>query len=317
MMILQLQLVLLAVPALVVLSGCPAQETRATRPSTDTLDRILRTNVRDQRVDYLNIRKRHWQGLNDYLEALAKLELDSGFGGSRDERLATLINLYNATMIKAVIERLHVGYSPSEGGFSVFKEKLVRTRDTAMSLNDLENEIIRRHYKDPRIHVALVCGAASCPPLLPRAYRSEALDSVLEDNMRAFINDKDRNIIDVKGHKLRLSQIFNWYAQDFGGKSELVGYVQKYVTHDLTGFQVSFLEYAWTLNLARPAGGKWIRTLADKAPLYKDRGGTKLEKRVRKGSIFELILDGRRFIQVDDPLAGRRLWVNKLAVGRF
>ena len=67
---------LLAILSLTLLSGCSAQEAETTSRATDTLpttrssgvdhsalDRILRENVRNQRVDYLNIRKRHWRGL--------------------------------------------------------------------------------------------------------------------------------------------------------------------------------------------------------------------------------------------------------------
>jgi hypothetical protein len=235
------------------LSGCAVQESRPSGFDHSVLDRILRQNVRDQRVDYLSIRKRHWRELSNYLQTLAGVELNKG---PRNERLATLINLYNASMIKAVIERLHADYSPSEEDFAVFKEKLVRTRDGVISLNHLENEIIRKQFKDPRIHVALVCGARSCPPLLPRAYVANGLDDVLEDNMRAFVNDGVRNRIDTKNQKLYLSQIFDWYAQDFGGKEQLRSYLQQYVQQDITGFELVFLDYSWDLNVARPTKGR-------------------------------------------------------------
>jgi hypothetical protein len=278
------------------------------------LDRILRNNIRNQRVDYLNIRKRHWRSLNDYLERLTRANLRKG---SRQEHLAALINLYNATMIKAVIERLHVDYSVSEKKFSVFKEDLVRTREGTVSLNHLENEIIRKQFKEPRIHVALVCGAESCPPLVLRAYVAEDLDKVLENNMRAFANDASRNRIDKSNGKLQLSQIFNWYAQDFGGQSALRSYLQKYVNQDLSGLQVSFLEYSWKLNMARPKSGQWVQTLGDKTPMYRHRkAGTPL-KRVRKGSIFEFVFaDGAR-VQVEDAFGSGKLWIDKLEVGPF
>jgi Protein of unknown function, DUF547 len=306
----------LPVLCLAPLSGCSAQ-VASPRPRSggvdhSVLDRILKDNVRDQRVDYLNIRKRDWRKLNDYLQTLARADLSKG---TRDERLATLINLYNATMIKLVVERLHVGYSPSERDFLVFKQSLVRTRKGTVSLNDLENEIIRKQFKEPRIHVALVCGAESCPPLLPRAYVAGDLDKTLEDNMRVFVNDKQRNCIDTKAHKLKLSKIFNWYAPDFGGKARLSSYVKRYVKEDLTGFQVSFVEYSWKLNFARPVTGKWIQTLAKQTPMYKDRQREIVERQVRKGSLFEVVLEDSGFIQVDDPLGGSPLWVQKLAVG--
>ncbi len=313
-----------ALPAILVLTllpGCSSQEASSqdttTRPVVvdhSVLSRILRDNVRQERVDYLNIRKRHWRRLNDYLETLAKADLGKG---TRQERLAALINLYNATMIKAVIERLHVAYSPSENRFSVFEEKLVHTRDGKISLNHLENEIIRKRFKEPRIHVALVCGAVSCPPLPPRAYQAGDLDKVLEDGMRSFTSDANRNRIDTKNRKLQLSQIFNWYAQDFGGKEGLKGYLKKYLRPDLSELQISFLEYSWKLNLSRPRSGAWVQTLGDRTSMRKDRKGKLLQTRVRKGSIFEVLFDDGEFLQVDDPLGGGKLWVDKLSVGPF
>ena len=87
-----------------------------------------------------------------------------------------------------------------------------------ISLNHLEHEIIRKQFKDPRIHVALVCAAKSCPPLLNRAYRADDLDKVLDENMKRFVTDASRNQIDDEKRELRLSKIFEWYPADFGGK---------------------------------------------------------------------------------------------------
>jgi hypothetical protein len=156
-------------------------------------------------------------------------------------------------MIKAVIDRLRDGYSPAENDFAVFKEPLVRVAGVAgggkpISLNHLEHEIIRKQFKEPRIHVALVCAARSCPPLLSRAYRADDLDKVLEANMKRFVTDPSRNQIDDAKKELRLSKIFEWYADDFGGKDALPAYVARYAGKDLAGYRVSYLEYDWTLN---------------------------------------------------------------------
>lgn len=298
--------------------GCSAQATRpGSRPSEfnhGALDRILRLNVRNQRVDYLNIRRRHWRELNDYLETLARADLERG---SRNERLAALLNLYNASMIRAVIERLHADYAPSEEDFGVFAERVVRTRNGTVSLNHLEHEIIRKRFKEPRVHVAVVCGAESCPPLLPRAYVAKGLDDLLEENMRAFVGDEKRNRIDVRNRRVHLSQIFRWYAQDFGGKDRLKSYLQRYAKQDLSGFEVSFLEYSWKLNLARPTSGEWIRTRDGNTLLYASSDGRRsetVEKKVRKGRVFEVVREEDGFIQVDDPLGGSRPWVRRRAV---
>lgn len=124
----------------------------------------------------------------------------------------------------------------------------MRVGGRVMSLNELEHDVIRPTFKDPRIHVALVCAARSCPQILPRAYRADDLAAVLEGNMRRFVNDPIRNPIDAANKKLRLSKIFDWYADDFGGKEKVAAYVDKYHPEDVADWPVEFVEYDWSLN---------------------------------------------------------------------
>ncbi len=208
-------------------------------------DTILQQTVNDGRVDYQAIRHQHLRALEQYLNSLAQADVS---GLPRQEQLAFYINLYNATVIRLVIARYHSGYSPSDSGFSLFVEPLVRLKGRTISLNDLENKVIRPTFNDPRIHVALVCAARSCPPLLPRAYRGDDLDRVLEANMRRFLTDVTNNRVDHTTKKLRLSQIFEWYADDFGGKARLAEYVSRYRPDSVAGYSVVFIPYSWELN---------------------------------------------------------------------
>ena len=202
----------------------------------DAFDAILRERVTDGLVDYAAIKQHDAAKLAGYLDSLANVEVEKL---SRDEQLAYYINLYNATMIRAVVDRLRDGYSPAENDYGVFKEKLIRLAGgKTTSLNDLEHEIIRKQFKDPRIHVALVCGARSCPPLLSRAYRADDLDKTLDENMRRFVNDPSRNQIDDAKRELRLSKIFDWYAEDFGGKAGVTRYLERFLVRDLASYRV-------------------------------------------------------------------------------
>jgi hypothetical protein len=214
----------------------------------DAFDAILHERVSgDGLVDYAAIKQHDGAKLKAYLDQLANVEIEKL---SRDEQLAHYVNLYNATMIQAVIDRFRDDYSPAEKDFAVFKEPLVRlSRDRTISLNQLEHEIIRKQFKDPRVHVALVCGARSCPPLLNRAYRADDLDKVLDENMKRFVNDGSRNQIDDEKRELRLSKIFEWYAEDFGGMSAVPAYIARIAGKDVAGYRVSYLEYDWKLNV--------------------------------------------------------------------
>lgn len=212
----------------------------------EPFDRVLKETVRGEAVDYRRVRSEHLERLDEYLESMSRVD---PLALSRDDRLAFYINLYNATMISAIVERYEPGYSTSDDELRVFKEDLVMLSGKRVSLDHLEHEIIRKGFEEPRIHVALVCGARSCPPLLPRAYEGSDLDQVLEANMRRFINDPSRNLIDPRKKRLTLSRIFDWFADDFGGRDEVARYVARYTDADVSRYSISFLEYSWELNI--------------------------------------------------------------------
>jgi hypothetical protein len=71
---------------------------------------------------------------------------------------------------------------------------------------------------------------------------------VLDENMKRFVTDASRNQIDDGKRELRLSKIFDWFADDFGGKDALPAYLARYAGKDLAGYRVSYLEYDWKLN---------------------------------------------------------------------
>jgi len=214
-----------------------------------TFDDILAANVRKQRIDYLNIRDNRMDALEGYLNRLANVQVSAL---SRNEQLAYYTNLYNATMIKAVIDRYHEGYSPSDNDFAVFSDKLVRMKDEAVSLDHLEKQIMLKKFDEPRIHVVLVCAAVSCPPLLPKAYTGDNIERLMEQNMHRFINESTRNEIRPEQKLMKLSAIFDWYAEDFGGPEQVDDYVNRYYEGpDVRGIDIEFLEYSWELNIVR------------------------------------------------------------------
>ena len=54
-----------------------------------------------------------------------------------------------------------------------------------------------------------------CPALRPEAYRGDALETQLADQARRFLADRSRNRYDAASGRLEVSQIFEWYGQDF------------------------------------------------------------------------------------------------------
>ncbi len=274
-------------------------------PDHAELDRILRTHVRDERVDYLLLRKHDGEALGRYLDGLSRVDVNAL---PERERLALYFNLYNAAMLRAVIDRFHADYTPAEDSWSVFDEPLIRFGERRLSLNALEHEVLRREFREPRLHVALVCAARSCPPLLPRAYRGEDLDAVLDGNMRRFLRDPTRNRIDRKGRRLVLSRLFDWYAEDFGGPSTVAAWVDRYVDGDVTGYAVEFLEYSWELNLAPPAAGRWVAIDVERSPLRAGPGDAAGGGEARRGEVLEVLEERGGWLRVDVP-GGGAAWV--------
>jgi len=256
----------------------------APKPTADLhaeFHRILSDNVRDERVDYLKIRDQHFQQLTTYLDRLDRTELSTL---TRNDQLALLINLYNATMIRVVAERYVVGWTPEQDKFRVFDEQLVRLGGKQLSLNDLEHQRIRKGFGDARIHVALVCAARSCPPLLPSAYRGDDLDKVLDAKMRAFVADPFRNKIGKQ--EVELSKLLEWYRDDFGkSEAKLLHYLSKFADQDLAGRKISYRDYSWQTNILQPEG-QWVTTKSDQQPhkvLKKDGDELLLRRPFGKG----------------------------------
>ncbi len=285
-----------------------AQEkgTRFGKVDHSAWDEILRAVVRDERFDYLALRSKHWSALEEYLDRLAAIDPEPL---DRKERLAYYLNLYNSTMAHVIVKRLRSDYSTSEGEWGVFKEDLVRLKSGKVSLNHLENEILRPEFNEPRIHVALVCGALSCPPILPRAYSPIDLDRVLEKNMTRFLADPKRNRVGTDS--IAISQIFDWYADDFGGKEELIHYLAHYHPGIIDGQKITFKQYDWTLNIAAPQEGRWV-ALAEKATLKTARAGERLGQ-APSGAIFEVLGTEDGWLRVRRPFTDEPAWIPEAA----
>ncbi len=269
-------------------------------------DQILRRHVRGERVDYLTLRKTDWPALCAYLERIENAPLEKL---PRSEQLAAYINLYNASMIRAVIERFREDYSPQRDDFAVFKAPLVRLAQRSLSLDELEHQLIRKRFREPRIHVALVCAAVSCPPLLPRAYRAADLEALLEENMRRFVRDAARNTLDASGRRVALSQIFEWYSDDFGGKPALLEYCSRFSAAPLRGYSLTFRPYDWSLNAVSPSGGRWVTISADSAALTAEPGAGPAVANAERGEVFEVLEARGAALLLDRPLSGSQAWV--------
>ena len=213
--------------------------TVAAQDFNSDMNAFLQKNVKNGLVNYKEIK-----AVPSEMSALLKQAANAPTYSKSQEK-AFLINAYNLFVIKGIVDHYPVAGPLKIDGF--FDKKTFTLRGKKTRLNELEKETLAKQFPDPRLHFALVCAAIGCPKLASSAYTEADLESQLEKQTSAVINNPE--FIKVNGSKLRISQIFDWYAADFGGKEEVVSFIQKYHLLKVKfSPEYSFYEYDWTLN---------------------------------------------------------------------
>lgn len=216
----------------------------------DGYDRLTRTYVDELgSVNYGGLRE-ELPALKDFMDQLAAASPENKpeWFGTEDERKRYYLTAYNAYIVfyaaSAYPDR-HALWSR----LGRFKNKDIVLGGRKLTLNDLEHNIIRKEFLDPRIHFALNCGAKSCPALKAGVIAQNATESELEEAARRFINDPGNVRFDETNLTLYLSKIFDWFEVDFLNylrvKLGIVSpYVAQYVALYLTGSSAQILAKA-------------------------------------------------------------------------
>jgi hypothetical protein len=218
-------------------------------------DELLSTYVnKNGMVAYgqLKRNKDDYKKFKDYVAAVEGVKIDKQ-KHSRKARLAYYINAYNATVIKAVIEDVYPDKSSVMDVKDFFDASNHKVAGRTMSLNHLENDIIRPKFREARVHFVLVCAAKSCPKLQRTALTEDNLYKVMDSATRSFVRESTK----VKGGKVHTSKIFEWFKDDFVKYSKQ-GSVKAFLAHYHKGkvsktlekkeTELAFDEYDWKLN---------------------------------------------------------------------
>ncbi len=198
------------------------------------------------------------------IEAVSEAEFNQW---NDNQRLAFLINTYNALTLKLIIDNYPEIDSIRDLGGLIFSSPWDRKFFTLFgepaNLDYVEHDLIRDNFNEPRIHFAVNCASRGCPPLIKQAYVADTLNDQLEHATRLFLTDPERNRFDRKKQQLELSSIFNWYRKDFDTAAGSVeAWVAPYITDNaelqkqlksskqgsFTRVRVRFLDYDWALN---------------------------------------------------------------------
>jgi len=224
---------------------------------------ILRARVHEDGFDYGGLKKDP-APLQAYLKALHAVTPAQLNGWSQPQRFAFWINAYNAHTIQKVVENYPIDsikdLSGALGLSSVFDKEFIPMRAfhpdgkaEDLSLNDIEHGILRKQFKDARVHAAINCASHSCPRLRNEAFVASRLDEQLDQQMRTFVNDPVRNHIDPARKELAVSEIFKWFSEDFerdahSVKEFLIRYAPPEEADFIRSTRMSYLDYGWKLN---------------------------------------------------------------------
>jgi hypothetical protein len=118
-----------------------------------------------------------------------------------------------------------------------FSSKLATIAGRDLSLDDVEHGLLRRSHpkwglgyvrnpfpgnfertfrvdeRDPRVHFALNCGAAACPPI--RAYSRDGIDDELDTATASYFDQEV--MYDPGANVVTLPRLILWFRGDFGG----------------------------------------------------------------------------------------------------
>ncbi|MFT6868729.1 MAG: hypothetical protein ACJA08_003584 [Cyclobacteriaceae bacterium] len=241
--------------AIILFQGCV--QLNPTQPGTQPIshqlwnDLLLKHVTKNGLVNYEDMKSDSLR-LQAYLKLLSDNAPSETW--SREEKLAYWINTYNAFTIALVLDHYPIGSikdicSSIQIPFinSPWDIEFIEIAGETYDLNNLEHNILRQNWDEPRIHFAINCASFSCSQLRNEAYSAENLDTQLNEQAIAFINDDFRNDIDTK--EAQLSKIFQWFSGDFEKNGTLRDFVNQYSDQKIIdGMKISYKDYDWRLN---------------------------------------------------------------------
>ncbi|PKL89678.1 MAG: DUF547 domain-containing protein [Ignavibacteriae bacterium HGW-Ignavibacteriae-2] len=202
--------------------------------------------------------------LDAYLHQLNKTNPETL---TREEQLSFWINAYNSFTLKAIVDNypvksindLHTGglILGSLLKTTIWDDDFITINSNRYSLNDIEHNILREIFEEPRIHFAIVCASISCPPLRNEAFEANIINEQLNDQAILFLNDASRNFFDLKERTAHLSKIFDWFDEDFGDSDKKVMlYISKFlpdaikksILREPQNWNIKYKSYNWNLN---------------------------------------------------------------------
>ena len=195
--------------------------------SYSTYNSLLNEYVENASVNYSGFIDSRAE-FETFLRTIGSVNENDYESWTQEQKLAFWINAYNAFTIKAVIDHypikrsfslVGIFYAPSNSILQikgVWTKLQFRALDRMVTLDEIEHQILRKEFNEPRIHIAINCASISCPDLSNEAYVAERLEQQLAQASINFVNNPSKGIqIDEQKGKVKLSKIFKWFGEDF------------------------------------------------------------------------------------------------------
>jgi len=226
---------------------------------------ILKTHVRSGDFDYAALETDRAK-FDAYITALESVKPEQLQALSKPEQFAFWTNAYNAYTVKRVVDAYPVKSIRDLGDekASVWDREFVplgrlypKLGKEKLTLNDIENKLLRPLFLDARVHVAVSCASKGCPPLRAEAFTAAKLDAQLDEQAQVWLADTTRNRFDRANSRMEISRVFEWYGEDFQRESGSVpAWIGRFRPDDKewlvkAGTEVKYIEYDWALNDAR------------------------------------------------------------------
>lgn len=240
-------------PAFLMIAGilAAAAPAHGTRVDHGLYASLLNRHVAGGTVDYRSLQNDE-AILDRYLDALAVVNPNTLPAG---EQFAFYANAYNAWTLKLILSRYPNLRSIKDLGSlfkSPWKKKIARIDGQLLTLDQIEHDILRKRFRDPRVHFAVNCASKGCPPLQAEPFTGSRLNDQLDRAARQFINNSRFNRLE--GDTLRVSRIFDWFSKDFN--DDVIGYFLNYAHGPLRErlvknkgrIRIKYLDYDWSLN---------------------------------------------------------------------
>lgn len=166
---------------------------------------------------------------------------------SKNAIMAYWINAYNAYTVELILRNYPLKSILDINEGKAWDLEFINLGNKKYSLNNIEHDILRKRFKEPRIHFAVNCASISCPKLYNSAFSEVDLEKQLEKLTKEFVNENSKN--SISPNSIQISKLFDWYKEDFTREGSVIEYLNKYSTTKInTDAKLNYKEYNWNLN---------------------------------------------------------------------